>query len=234
VWKVVKMDGTGTQSGDAVLQPAGGGALSRHGKGDVAFPGPRPDESAVVEAVATAAGTAVSFDAFFRDAGSRMVSFAFLLTGDLPLAQDLAQESLARAWQHWPDVGSYADPEAWARRVCHNLAVSHWRRVRLALGVHHLRDRERVTPGPSPQHVLLAAALRSLPSSQRQALVLHDGLGYTVAEVAAELGAPEGTVKSWLSRGRSSMARKLGLPDDRPGPSPEQAPRSGQEKGDPR
>jgi RNA polymerase sigma-70 factor (ECF subfamily) len=159
------------------------------------------------------ADLADSFDTFFRDVGLRLVSFAYLLTSDLPLAQDLAQEALTRAWQRWPDVGSYDDPEAWIRRVCHNLAVSHWRRVRLAFSSRSLRANEQVVPGPDPQSVTLVAALRALPSSQRQALVLHDGLGYTVAEVAVELGAPEGTVKSWLSRGRAKVAEKLEVDD---------------------
>jgi RNA polymerase sigma-70 factor (ECF subfamily) len=38
---------------------------------------------------------------------------------------------------------------------------------------------------------------------------MHDGLGFSVAEVARELGVPEGTVKSWLSRGRAVLAPLL-------------------------
>jgi len=36
---------------------------------------------------------------------------------------------------------------------------------------------------------------------------MHDALGFSVAEVANELGVPEGTVKSWLSRARSRLSQ---------------------------
>ena len=52
-------------------------------------------------------------------------------------------------------------------------------------------------------------ALASIPGPQRRALVLHAIAGLTVAEIAAELSAPPGTVKSWLSRGRERLAREL-------------------------
>lgn len=42
-----------------------------------------------------------------------------------------------------------------------------------------------------------------------RALVLHDGAGMSIQEVASEMKVPEGTVKSWLSRGRSAAALKL-------------------------
>jgi RNA polymerase sigma-70 factor, ECF subfamily len=39
-----------------------------------------------------------------------------------------------------------------------------------------------------------------------RALVLHDGAGMSVHEVATDMNVPEGTVKSWLSRGRTAAA----------------------------
>jgi RNA polymerase sigma-70 factor (ECF subfamily) len=46
----------------------------------------------------------------------------------------------------------------------------------------------------------------------RQALVLHHLIGLPVAEVATELGIPEGTVKTRLARGRRRLAEALGEP----------------------
>jgi len=43
----------------------------------------------------------------------------------------------------------------------------------------------------------------------RQALLLHHVVGLTIAEIAVEMSAREGTVKSWLSRGRSQLERLL-------------------------
>jgi RNA polymerase sigma-70 factor (ECF subfamily) len=58
--------------------------------------------------------------------------------------------------------------------------------------------------------------MRSLPGDQAKALLLHDGLDMTVGEVALELGVPEGTVKSWLSRSRKVVAERLAHFDQDP------------------
>ena len=60
-----------------------------------------------------------------------------------------------------------------------------------------------------PDAIDLYRALRALPFGQRQVLVLHHLAGLPVAEVAAELGLPTGTVKARLSRGRAALARRL-------------------------
>ena len=65
-------------------------------------------------------------------------------------------------------------------------------------------------PELSPDWVDLAAALRQVPLAQREALVLHHMAGLTVEEVAVQLGAPAGTVKTRLARGRAALARQLG------------------------
>jgi RNA polymerase sigma-70 factor (ECF subfamily) len=57
--------------------------------------------------------------------------------------------------------------------------------------------------------VALVAALRRLPEEQRRAIVLHHLADLPVAEVAAETGAPIGTVKARLSRGRAALALLL-------------------------
>jgi RNA polymerase sigma-70 factor (ECF subfamily) len=111
-----------------------------------------------------------------------------------------------------------ADPEAWLYRVAVNLVRSRWRRLRvgrrvtarLAAGVGRLDD----PPAPSgPAQVdarlLLLAALRRLPFEQREALALHYLADLPVADVAARVGAPVGTVKARLSRGRDALARFL-------------------------
>ena len=150
-------------------------------------------------------GDEESFDAFFREERGRLVSHAYLLTGDLHSAQDLAQATLERAWRHWSQVSSYERPAAWARRVLFNLAVNQHKRLSREepLGDHDQVDREH------EDHLVLVEVLRTLSSTQQQALVLHDGVGLSVAEVASELDAPVGTVKAWLSRGRARVAQEL-------------------------
>ncbi len=155
-----------------------------------------------------------TFDDFFRSAKQPLLAMAFVLTGDLSLAQDLTQEALMRTWTRWARVASFDDPHAWTRRVLYNLAMSHKRRDRVRR--ESLVDRARSTPAPSDSYLMLASALRSLPENQVQALVLHDGAGLSVAEVALAMKVPEGTVKSWLSRGRAAAAKSMNSTDPTP------------------
>jgi RNA polymerase sigma-70 factor (ECF subfamily) len=153
-----------------------------------------------------------AFDQLYLAAGPRLVGQVIAVTGDLGEAQDCVQEAFVRAWLRWARVGGYDNPEAWVRRVALNLAVSRWRRARrLVLG--RSVDVDQPAP-PGGDYVELIAGLRRLPAGTRQALVLHDLAGLTVPEVAAELGVPEGTVKSRLSRGRAELARQMRGDDD--------------------
>lgn len=155
-----------------------------------------------------------TFDDYFKSAKQPLLAMAFVLTGDLSTAQDLTQEALMRTWARWARVASYDDPQAWTRRVLFNLAMSHKRHDRVRR--ESMVERARSTPAPSDTHLFLAAALHSLPENQVHALVLHDGAGLSVAEVALAMKVPEGTVKSWLSRGRAAAAKSMNSTDSTP------------------
>ena len=150
------------------------------------------------------------FDDFFRTTGPKLVALGYVFTGDHGQAQDLAQETLLRAWQRWETVSGYDDPAAWCRRVLCNLATSEWRR---ATRRRELPSPEMVSPEPDVEALELARALGTLPAPQRSAIVLHDAGDLSVAAVARELEVPEGTVRSWLSRGRKALAAELSLSD---------------------
>jgi RNA polymerase sigma-70 factor (ECF subfamily) len=60
--------------------------------------------------------------------------------------------------------------------------------------------------------VLLVAALRAVPVKQRQAVVLHYLGGLAVEEIANEMGASAGTVRSWLARARTALSARLTEP----------------------
>jgi RNA polymerase sigma-70 factor (ECF subfamily) len=145
------------------------------------------------------------FDSFFNEVWPRLQGQAYALTGSRELAQDLTQEALFRAWRNWDTVAVFENPEAWARKVLHNLCIASWRKTRRQPSKHQTVVHSQI---PEP-HEEIAAAMRSLPGVQARALLLHDGLGMTVSEVAEELKAPEGTVKSWLSRSRKVVASHL-------------------------
>jgi RNA polymerase sigma-70 factor, ECF subfamily len=156
----------------------------------------------------TEADAAAGFDAFYATTARRVVRHAYALTGDLSDAQDVAQEAFARAWQRWDSVRRYDSPEAWVRRVATNLATSRHRRSRTARAASVLLARDMV-PEISLDTVALVAGLRTLPERQRVVLVLHYLADLPVNQIALELKCPLGSVKAWLSRGRSALAAAM-------------------------
>ncbi|GAB3854041.1 SigE family RNA polymerase sigma factor [Micromonospora andamanensis] len=150
----------------------------------------------------------VDFSEFYQAHFQRVAVQLYAYLGDHAEAQDLTQEAFCRTLERWDRISGYDDPSAFVRRVAWNLATSRLRRVRTA--VRHLaRQREEHVPGPNPDRVVLLEALTILPAAQRRAIVLHHLAQLTVAEIADQLGVPEGTVKSWLSRARTALARHL-------------------------
>jgi RNA polymerase sigma-70 factor, ECF subfamily len=95
------------------------------------------------------------------------------------------------------------------RTVAWRLAVSRWRRTRSSLLAVLRHGAPRDAPSPGPEYAALVAALRKIPEEQRRVVVLHYLCDMSVAEVARETGAPEGTVKVRLSRARATLAKYL-------------------------
>lgn len=150
------------------------------------------------------------FDAFYTASYSRLVHQLHAMIGDREEAADCVQEAFVRAWSHRSTLDSARSPEAWVRTTAYRLAVSRWRRLRL--GRRH-PDRALQgtghTAGPGPERVAVVEALAQLPEDQRRALVLHHLCDLSVADVAAEVDAPIGTVKARLSRGRTALTALL-------------------------
>lgn len=154
------------------------------------------------------------FDEFYTSSFARITAQLYAMIGDRDEAQDCVQEAFVRAWSHRGKLSRAEHPEAWVRTTAYRLAVSRWRRTRLAK-----RPSDRAlspalrSEATDETRVALMAALAQLPLNQRQALVLHHLCDLPVHAVAREVGVPEGTVKARLSRGRTALAALLAPTD---------------------
>ena len=140
----------------------------------------------------------------------RLVGLLGLWCGDRGVAEELAQETLARVWQRWGRIKTLNNPAAWAHRVALNLARSYWRR-RAA----EQRARARLGPGSDEDapdragDVTLRAAVSSLPKRKKSALILHYYLDLPFKDVADVMGIPESTAKSLARRAVQDLRRVL-------------------------
>ncbi len=150
----------------------------------------------------------------------RLVGTLSFLCSDADVAEDLAQETLARVWVDWPKVRNLGDPAAtaWTYRVAVNLANSWLRRkaaerrvlARLAAGT-----RELHIDADAAGAIDLRRAVALLPRRQRTALVLRYYSDLSVADVADLMGCATGTVKALTSQALSALRNVV--PNDRGG-----------------
>jgi RNA polymerase sigma-70 factor (ECF subfamily) len=153
-----------------------------------------------------------TFEAFARRQRRPLVALAWSLTGDLGVAEDLAQEALQAAWQGWDRVGSLEAPGAWVRRAVINRSAGHARRAgREHRALARIAGRPAATVELEPEDHRFWAEVRKLPERQAQAVTLHYLEDCSVAEIAEALGCAAGTVRVHLHRGRQALAKALGL-----------------------
>lgn len=153
------------------------------------------------------------FDAFYTASFQRLVGQVHAMIGNRDEAQECVQEAFVRAWSHRKQLERAYAPEAWVRTTAYRLAVSRWRRtVRGRRAPDRAVQHTAPTPGPTEDRVAVVEALRLLPEHQRRALVLHHLCDLPVEAVAREVGAPVGTVKARLSRGRAALQQLLDDP----------------------
>lgn len=153
------------------------------------------------------AGTAMDelYDASYR----RLVVQLYAICGDLADAEDAVQEAFVTALRKRRVFDHVENPEAWVRTTALNVLRSRWRHAAV------VRKYQPRVPGPQipvdvgPEHVAIVAALATVDADLREVVVLHYLADLGTGEIARDLGVPEGTVKSRLSRARSRLAHLL-------------------------
>jgi RNA polymerase sigma-70 factor (ECF subfamily) len=151
--------------------------------------------------------------------------YAVRLTGDRARAEDVVQETLLKAWQHPEVTGDPArSPRPWLFTVARNIIVDDRRSAKFR--------RESVTSDTDAFHnhagpdelnatldrILLSSALFQLSANHRAVIRRSYYEGWTSAQIAADLGIPEGTVRSRLHyavRALRLVLQEMGFSDTR-------------------
>jgi RNA polymerase sigma-70 factor (sigma-E family) len=148
------------------------------------------------------------FSDFMHGRWSQLVRLGYGLTGDLQLAEDLAQTAFAKAYASWGRVRRADDPDAYLRRIVVNANRSRFRKVRVGeVLTGTVPDLISASDGADYRHErdALLAALMQLPYGQRAAVVLRYWLDLTETETAVVLGCSVGNVKSQASRALAKL-----------------------------
>ena len=149
----------------------------------------------------------VGYDENF--AGLYRISFrvAYRILGSSAEAEDVAQETMAKAYGRWWRIRS--DAPRWVARVSANNAIDVWR----TRGRHDRLTAEELVRAhdgePILERLALVDALSRLSRRQREVVVLRYLAGYPEADVAAILDCSVGTVKTHASRGLRALRDTL-------------------------
>jgi RNA polymerase sigma-70 factor (ECF subfamily) len=168
-------------------------------------------------------------DSFYRRERARLLSALTRLLGasNLALAEDVAQETLARAFEVWTYRGVPAHHSALLMTAAKNRAIDMLRRQRTAMklapAIERAIEGERTWP-PAVDELFLPAALRDdelrmvfscchprLAEEVQVALILNLLCGLSAGEIARVYLAGEAAIEKRLSRGKKVLAEAPGL-----------------------
>lgn len=153
-----------------------------------------------------------SFEEFYMREYRSVLVLARVLTGDRGLAEDITQDAFAAAFQAWDGLDT---PHHWIRRVVANQVNSTWRRKYAEQrALDSLQSEIRIGHDFPESTEEFWALVRSLPPNQARAVALFYLEDRPVSEIAEILGCMESTARGHLSKGRRTLARKLGVKRD--------------------
>ena len=151
----------------------------------------------------------------------KVFNVAYKFVGRHDEAEDLSQDIFLKIFRSLATFDRRANFQTWLISVSRNLCIDHYRSVRkeretIDRGV-NADDLSPVSAEVSPHVALervdlaqqLRLALKELPETLREAVVMRDIQELSYQEIADRLALPEGTVKSRINRGRRELARQL-------------------------
>lgn len=157
-------------------------------------------------------GDAAAFAALVRESAPTIERLALRLVGDRHQAEDLAQETMFRAWRKLPGFRGGSRFRTWVCRIL----------VRRALEFLRRRDPESATAIPAVSsdnpaaqvearefETLVRGAIERLPPVQRATLLLRADQDLSYEEIAWVLGSSKDAVRMNLIAARKSLAERL-------------------------
>lgn len=171
-----------------------------------------------------------AIEAVFRIEQARLIAGLTRIVRDVGLAEELAQDSLIVALNHWPESGVPRNPGAWLMQTAKRRAIDYFRRNKMAarkldeLG-YDIREEEETPPdldtpldddvGDDLLKLIFTSCHPVLSPEGRVALTLRLLGGLTTDEIARAFLAAEPTIAQRIVRAKKSLA-EAGLPFEVP------------------
>jgi RNA polymerase sigma factor (sigma-70 family) len=151
----------------------------------------------------------------------RLITSLARMLRDVPLAEDLTQEALVAALEHWPVTGIPEKPGAWLMASARNRALDHLRRNRMLARKHNviateMAEEQEAVPdfdsaldddiGDEMLRLIFTACHPLLSREARAALALRMICGLTTEEIARAFLQPAATVAQRIVRAKRTLS----------------------------
>ena len=162
-------------------------------------------------------GNAGAFETLYTRHRGRLYRFVLRSVKTSGTAEELFQEVWIRVIEARDRYTPQARFTTWLYTIAHNLLVDHWRKKGLTIVALDTEDVAVESANPARRAegreslTRFLQALEALPPVQREAFLLHEEAGLSVAEIAAATGTNEETAKSRL---RYALAKLKAAVDD--------------------
>lgn len=174
------------------------------------------EDAALVAAVVD--GDMQALETLFNKYQASVYQTAFGVTRDAHLAEEVLQDTFFRLYRFADRINGELPLAPWLYRVTINLCYNRLKGLRAWTdSFHELAERLFAPHHQSPERaaeqnelqVLVQEALADLDPKHRAVLVLRYLHDYSMGEIAAIVGVPEGTVKSRLFHARKVLKQRL-------------------------
>ncbi len=151
----------------------------------------------------------------------RLITGLSRMLRDVPLAEELTQDTLLAALEHWPSSGIPEKPGAWLMMTAKRRALDHLRRARMLARKHELVARELETAqqtmpdldaaldddiGDEMLRLIFTACHPLLSREARVALALRMVCGLTTGEIARAFLVPDTTIAQRIVRAKRTLS----------------------------
>ena len=171
------------------------------------------DDAALLTAIR--GGSELAFNTLVDRHQQAVRTFLRRLLGNEADADDMAQETFLAAWTHARSFRGEASVRGWLCGIAWRKAKGaqrSWARQRSRDTGHHAMSPETGGTATVEDRLAVKRALQALPIEQRAAVTLCLICGFSHSEAAEILGAPLGTVKSHVQRGRDRLIEEMERP----------------------
>ena len=164
-----------------------------------------------------------SFEAFYDRISATLFAIAIGILKNREAAEDVLQDVFVQIWEKAPLYDpTRGKPATWAITLVRNKAIDRVRSSQRRARLHDDLQREAELSDQSDDYTsldaaasgergkLLLAALKELPAEQRQVLELAFFASLSQSEIAAQLGAPLGTIKARIRRALVKLRDLIG------------------------